>query len=67
MRRWHQSLALRNAGTTANAIICAGAIASPLFPNHFDTLKDVGLGMINHVIFGYGKKTEVIPKEIIRK
>jgi len=31
-------------------------IFRPIFPNYFGTLKDVGLAMINCVIYGYDKK-----------
>ena len=31
-------------------------VARPLFPNFFGTLKDLGLAMINSVIFGSGNK-----------
>jgi len=31
-------------------------IFRPIFPNYFGTLKDVGVAMINCVIYGYDKK-----------
>jgi uncharacterized protein YbjT (DUF2867 family) len=31
-------------------------IARPIFPNYFITLKELGLAMINSVVFGYEKK-----------
>jgi uncharacterized protein YbjT (DUF2867 family) len=31
-------------------------LVHPIFPNYFGTLKDVGLAMINCVIYGYDKK-----------